>query len=249
MFAEEAVQIDLIDRVSSFDDALINLASSLGSEEAPSSGRGVGGSMFVADETPTLNVSTEMEGDMPKGIFTKTPAKKIITPEAQAAILEGVEVSEAVGEEAVVETPVVEASEPVVEEPVVEAAETVAETVVADTQLVDKLVTLTTDLGVANAKVSELEGKLSAQEAVQDQLLDVVKEAINRMNVSLNASPQDFSACSAENLLAMHEQNQNRLRERYPVGQQVQSEDLSAELGEVSDAFSDAAVGLVSRKK
>jgi len=257
MFAEEAVQIGLIDEVSSFDDALIYLASSLGSEEAPSSGRGVGG-MFVADETPALNASKTMEGDMPKGIFKKTPAKEIITPEAQAAIIEGAEVSDVIGGgeevQAEVVAPVVEAngegSEVSEAEPTVpgEGVED-QEPVTGSTQLIDKLLSMTTDLGLANSKVSELEDKLSAQEATQEKLLGVVKEAINRMNVALSASPQEFSACSAENLLTMYEQNQTRLRERYPVGQQVESEDLSVELIGASDNFNDTVVGLVSRKK
>ena len=246
--AEEALRLGMVDGIMEIDDALRSFASSLNGEGKTASPRVFGGGVHASSSTQQLQASN-MEANMPGK--SRKPAK-VITKEAQAAILEGADPEAVVGDvEATVEEQTVEAAAEgaEVEAPAEAAAAKVDPESKVSLSVTDRLVQMATDLGSEKAKVATLEAQISADSAVLGAFSEIVRESVARMHVGLGKAATDLSSCTNQVLLDTYTSTQADLQKRFPVGQQASTDQTEEGVSDSSPAYTNTLVSLVQRSK
>lgn len=246
--AEQAMSVGLIDKVMSFSDTfrlVLGKTTKASNIDGSFSIRGV---LASTADLPVIEEGGTMKN-------------RVITPEAQAAAAEGVELDTALEIEA--EATEVSANDLETTEEAEANAEESSETITTGeaeanaesktvtteglSALVDKLSETSQLMAEANAKVSQLSADLLVAEAQTSKLKAIASESINRMHVAMGASSQDLDNVSADNVLLMYANTRATFLEKIPVGQTVEVSDTNPEVDQASEAMTNHLATLTTK--
>lgn len=231
--AEEAKEVGLVDYVAELEDTLEDVSQkstkAAGKRSQLAVNRNYGGSTMGAQKK---------DANLEAG----QPAEIDLDEQTIAALASGapIEAAKPAGEGDEPAEPVVEAAKPAGEgdepaDPVVEASKTEGDTPVAeapkgDVTLAAEVTRLSRDLGLAEAKLSQLETdkatlqtQLDAQKATLASQRAVVAQAVTHRQAALGFQPNDTASMSDDQLLALYGELDNKFKERYSPGQRSNS--------------------------
>lgn len=221
---QEAVDVGLIDAVTSFDQLLSNIQSSLPSDNGLLNNRGKSGNGFGAAS------DTNIQGDssMARQALTEQQIAAIAsgagTLDAAAGNLDSTDtvVDGAEGGEALANTEGTEAlanTEAAVDLGANSAVSAQVDTLSATVQLLTaQLKEKDADLLQANVKLSKLEDSFASMKASHDPMVAIVAASASNLMVALGGSAMSLEGMGAEALLAEHTRLSGAFKEKYKAG-------------------------------
>ena len=207
---QAAADAGLVDEITTFDAMVGKLISSIAASEKLMDTRAKQGS--------TLRVERQGDASM---------ARKMLSEQEVAAIAAGVSLEASVSPQTAApeqEQVVAEAEAPATEAAAEQAEAPVEETAEVDIAaqavkfMKDQVKESQEALLAAQIKVSKLEDKLAALEAVVDPLKEIAAKATNNMRVALGGSVMDLSAVAPAQVIAEYASLNASFTEKFKVG-------------------------------
>ena len=231
--AEEAKEVGLVDYVAELEDTLEDVSQkstkAAGKRSQLAVNRNYGGStMGAGKKDANLDAGQPAEIDLDEQTIAALACGAPIEAEKPAA-----EGNDPEKPQVEAEKPAAEGNDP--EKPEPEASGKPAEkqepeAPAGESTLAAEVTRLSRELGIAEAKLSQLEGEkaglqtqLDAQKATLASQRAVVAQAVTHRQAALGFQPNDTASMSDEQLLALYGELDNKFKERYSAGQRSTS--------------------------